>query len=146
MYLIVNSNAMTDERKTILDRVNALIEKRKDELLKALPSIHEIDDGIIIRFFTNWDNCDSNELIRYKRIIDDNKPNDVVIFYFIPKGAIIERKKRDYIHCISCISGKVELNINNKIECLTGFKKICFDAEEFEGVALEDTYVLTSNR
>jgi hypothetical protein len=135
---------MTPERRAILDKVNELIDKRKKELLDQFPSIHEIDDGIIIRFFTDWDNCVNN--IKYKKIIDDTKPEDIVIFYFLPKGAIIELKKRDYIRCISCLSGKLELIINNKVICLTGFKKFCFDSDEFQGVALEDTYVLTTNR
>jgi hypothetical protein len=137
---------MTEEKKIVLDRINELIDKRKAELLKSLPSIHEIDDGIIIRFFTDWDNCDTNELIRYKMIVDDEKPEDTTIFYFLPKGAIVELKKREYIHCISCISGKLELNIEGTVHYLTAFKKICFETDEFYGVALEDTYVFTSNK
>ena len=39
---------MTNERRLILDKVNMLIDKRKVELFKRFPSIHEIDDGIII--------------------------------------------------------------------------------------------------
>ena len=136
---------MTPERKAILDKVNELIEKRKKELLKAFPSIHEIDDGIIIRFFTDWDNCHTNDLIRYKKIIDDNKPEDITIFYYIPKGAEIKLIKREYIKDMACLSGKLELNLNGVVQYITGFKKICLDTDEFEGVALEDSYVLTTN-
>jgi len=135
---------MTDERRIILDRVNALIDKRKAELLRGLPSIHEIDDGIIIRFFTEWDGCVND--IKYRKIIDENNPDDINIFYFLPKGAVIELKKRDYIHSIECLSGRFELNIDGESKLLTGFKKISFNTEEFQGIALEDTYVLTSNR
>jgi len=141
IYLIVN--IMTEEKRIILERIDVLIDKRKAELMKHLPSIHEIDDGIIIRFFTEWDDCTNN--IKFKRIIDNKRPEDITIFYFLPKDAIIVLKKRDYIHCVSCLSGKLELDINGEKSILTGFKKICFDTDEFQGVALEDTYVLTTN-
>ena len=144
MYHIVN--IMTNERRAILDKVNALISKRKAELLKSLPSIHEIDDGIIIRFFTDWDNCNSNEQIRYKKIVDDKKPEDITIFYFIPKDAEIVLKKREYIKDIACISGKLELNLNGIIQQITGFKKIHLDIDEFQGIAIEDSYILTTNK
>ena len=35
---------MSNERKLILEKVNMLINKRKVELLKRFPSIHEVDD------------------------------------------------------------------------------------------------------
>jgi hypothetical protein len=137
---------MTTERRAILDKINVLIDKRKNELLKCFPSIHEIDDGIIIRFFSNWDNCHSNELIRFKKIINDKRPEDITIFYFIPKGAKIDLIKRKYIKDISCISGKLELNIGGINQQICGFKKIHIDTDEFQGVALEDTYVFTTNK
>ena len=60
---------MTTERKELLAKVNELINKRKKQLLDKLPDVHEVDDGIIIRFFTEWDNCDVNEDIKYKKIV-----------------------------------------------------------------------------
>ena len=135
---------MTEEKRIVLDRINELIDKRKAELLKGLPSIHEIDDGIIIRFFTDWDDCINN--IKFKRIYDDKNPDDISIFYFLPKDAVIELKKRDYIHSVACLSGKLELTIDGIKNILIGFKKISFDTDEFQGIALEDTYVLTSNK
>ena len=46
---------------------------------------------------------------------------------------------------MACLSGKLELNLNGVVQYITGFKKICLDTDEFEGVALEDSYVLTTN-
>jgi len=135
---------MTKEKREILDKVNELLDKKTEELLREFPYIHEIDDGIIIRFFTNWDDCINN--IKFKRILNNDNPDDITIFYFLPKGAIIELKERDYIHCVACLSGKLELKIGEVTELLTGFNKVCFDTDKFEGVALEDTYVITSNR
>ena len=134
---------MSNEKKLILEKVNMLINKRKVELLKRFPSIHEVDDGIVIRFFSEWDDCVNN--IKYHKIINENNSEDITIFYFLPKGAILELKKREYVKTISCLSGKLEINTNGTITYLTGFKKLCLDVDEFEGVALEDSYVLTTN-
>ena len=86
---------MTEEKRIILEKIDELIDKRKTELLKRLPSIHGIDDGIIIRFFTDWDDCINN--IKFKRVINDDNSDDVVIFYYLPKGAVVKLEKRDYI-------------------------------------------------
>jgi hypothetical protein len=135
---------MTTERKELLAKVNELIEKRKKQLLDKLPSVHEVDDGIIIRFFSEWDNCDENTNIKYKRIITDN-PNEVVIFYYLPKGAYFELKERAYINCIVCLNGNIEITINNEIKVLNTNHKICLDSNLFEGRALDNTYLLTTN-
>jgi hypothetical protein len=134
---------MSNERKLILEKVNMLINKRKVELLKRFPSIHEVDDGIIIRFFSEWDDCVNN--IKYHKIINENNSEDITIFYFLPKGAIIELKKREYVKTISCLSGKLEVNVNGTVIYLTGFKKLSLDVDEFQGIALEDSYALTTN-
>ena len=135
---------MTEEKQIVLNKIDTLLNKRKAELLKKLPSIHEIDDGIIIRFFTEWDECHND--IKFKRIIDDSKPEEVIMFYFLPKGAVIERKKRDYIKCIACLSGELEIVEETQTRYLTPYKKFCLDSDECHGIALEDTYVITSNR
>ncbi len=134
---------MNEEKKIILKRIDELISKRKTELLKGLPSIHEISDGIIIRFFTEWDECINN--IKYKKIINDEKPEEIIMFYFLPKGAVIERKKRDYIKSILCLSGELEIIEASDSFFLTQYKKTHLTSDEFHGIALEDTYVITTN-
>lgn len=136
---------MTEEKKKILEKVNELIDKRKEELLKKLPIVHEVSDAIIIRFFTKWDNCDSNEEIRYKSIINKNNPNEFVIFYYIPKGAHIELKKREYIRTITCLNGILELDINGEPMYITELEKVILNSDSWQGKALENTYVLTTN-
>jgi hypothetical protein len=39
---------MSEEKKIILEKIDILINKRKNELLKKLSSIHEIKDNIPI--------------------------------------------------------------------------------------------------
>lgn len=135
---------MTTERKELLAKVNELIDRRKKQLLDQLPSVHEVDDGIVIRFFAEWDNCDDNEVIKYKRIATDN-PNEVVLFYYLPKGAYFELKERAYISCIVCLNGCLEIHVNNETKIVNANHKICLDTYFFEGRALENTYVVTTN-
>jgi hypothetical protein len=136
---------MVMEKSELLAKINTSIHRRKEELLKRLPSIHEIDDGIIIRFFTEWDNCD-NTNIRYKKIPNEDKPDEVVVFFYLPKGAYFDMVKRDYISCITCLSGKLELSFKNNIRILNSYTKICLDTDIFEGHALENTYAVTTNK
>lgn len=137
---------MTHEKRIILNKIDRLISKRKTELLKDLPSVHEIDDGIVIRFFTEWDNCDDNNDIRFKKINNLDNPDEIVYFMFLPKNAIFDLMKRDYIGCISCLSGKLEINIDNKIRMLENYSKICLESDVFQGKALENTYIITTNK
>lgn len=137
---------MNEDRKKILDKINDLIDKRKVELLQRFPHIHEIEDGIIIRFFTNWDNCTSNEHVKYKMIVDDDNPQDCTIFHFIPKNTVFEMEKRKYIRSLTCLSGKIDIKINDTLIHLIAFKKISLDTDIFSAIALEDTYIITSNK
>lgn len=137
---------MTEEKKKILDRINILLDKRREELLQHFPSIHEINDGIILRFFTNWDNCDDDNKIKYKKIVNHDNPDEIIVFFFLPKDSYFQLKKREYIGCMTCLSGLLELKFGNNIRILNQYNKICLDSDEFEGRALENTYVITTNK
>lgn len=137
---------MNTEKKELLNKINKLIHKRKEELLNKLPNIHKIDDGIVIRFFTEWDNCDTNTEIKYKKVISVDRPDEVVIFFYLPKGAYFEFNKKDYIGFMTCLTGKLELNVDNNIRILNPYTKISLNSEMFEGRALENTYVITTNK
>lgn len=137
---------MNEEKKMILDRINQLIDKRKDELLQRFPYIHEIGDGIVIRFFTSWDNCKNNEEIKYKKIINESDNKDITVLHYIPKNTKLEFIKREYVKTVLCISGKLELIVDNETIILDEHKKIHITNSEFEGYTYEDTYVITQNK
>jgi len=138
---------MTDEKKIILEKIDLLISKRKAELLKELPSIHDIDDGFIIRFFTEWDNCDEDGNIKYKKIINEDNPDESVVFFYLPKDSKFELNERFHIGDITCLSGKLELLIKNKKIILDRYSKIVLNSNRIEGTAMENTYIVTtSNR
>lgn len=136
---------MIDERKLLLKKINELIDKKKNELLKHLPNIHEIEDGIIIRSFQEWSDCDENTKIKYKKIPNINKPEEIVFFYFLPKGTILELKKREHVSCITCLTGKIELEFDGKIQILEPYSKMCLDDNMFYCRTLENTYIITTN-
>ena len=136
---------MTEEKQVVLNKVNALIDKRKDEMLKKLPIVHEVSDAIIIRFFTKWDNCDSNEEIKFKKIVDKENPDQIVIFYYIPKGAYIAFKKRDYIRTITCLNGLLELDVKDSLMYISELEKVTLNFDEWQGRAIENTYAITTN-
>ena len=136
---------MTTERKELLAKVNELINRRRKQLLDKLPSVHEIDDGIIIRFFMNWDNCNENNYIKYKRIINVDNPDEILLFYYIPQGAYFEMRERNYIKCITCLNGSLEIITDKRIRLLEQHTKMCLESNTFEGRALENTYLVTSD-
>lgn len=137
---------MTEEKRKILDKIHGQLAKMTNEILSKFPTIHDIDDGFIVRYFTDWDACDDNTKIRYKRILNVNKPDETVVLFFIPKGAFLEHKKRDYVGCITCITGGLELVIENETIYLEPYTKMCLETDEFHGRALENTYLITTNK
>jgi len=136
---------MNEERKQLFRKVNELIDKKKNELLKSLPNIHEIEDGIIIRSFYGWNNCEENHEIKYKKIPNINKPEESVYFYYFPKGSVLETKERKHINCITCLTGNIEINVNNEIHNLKAYNKILLGHNNFGCKILENTYIITTN-
>ena len=136
---------MNEEKRKILDKINELIDKRKVELLKRFPYIHEIEDGIIIRFFTDWDNCWLSEEVKVKKIIDSDHPERNILFEFVPKGTIFPLMKREHVHTITCFSGKIDITIDDEIVHIVPFSKTHLSSDTFSAIALEDTYILVSD-
>jgi len=136
---------MTDEKRFILDKIDTLITKRTSELIKELPDVHEVSDGIIIRFFGEWDNCEDNNIIKYKEIKNISNPDENVLFIYLPKDAAFELKARTYIKCVTCLNGKIEISMKGETIILNDFNKMCLGDNEFEGKALENTYLITTS-
>lgn len=133
---------MNEQKRQILNKINRLIDRRKTELLQRFPYIHEIEDGIIIRFFTDWDNCLQNGDVKIKKITDTNNPDKSTLFEFIPKGTIFPLIKREHVHTIICISGKIDITIESEVIHILPFSKTHLTSNTFSAVALEDTYIL----
>lgn len=137
---------MSEVKKNLLKKIESLINKRSEDLLSRFPYVHEIDDGIIIRFFNNWSEFGTNPEIKYRKIINEENPEDITVFWFLPKGNEFSLELKNNIGCISCLSGELEITVNNEVRNLMPFKKICLNTNEFRGKAICDTYILTSNQ
>jgi len=135
---------MNEEKQIVLKRIDELISKRKADMLKEFPSIHEIDDGIIVRFFTEWDNCADDNQIKFKKLETAN-PDESVVFFYLPKGSAFKLKQRFFIGCMTCLNGKMEVYANGETTLLGGYQKICVNSEDVEAKVYENTYLLTSS-
>jgi len=135
---------MIEEKQIVLKKIDELISKRKTEMLKEFPSIHEIDDGIIVRFFTEWDNCTDDEQIKFKKLKTAN-PDESIVFFYLPKGSAFELKQRFFIGCMTCLNGKMEVYANGETTLLESYQKICVNSEDIGGRVYENTYLLTTS-
>jgi len=137
---------MREKKKIILEKIDVLLCKKKSEILEELPSVHEVNDGVIIRFFTEWDNCEDNSEIKFKKVENLDNPEEVVVFMYLPQGAFFDLKKRDYISTITCLNGKMEIDFGDNIRVIETNTKICVETDIFQGKALENTYIVTTNK
>jgi hypothetical protein len=138
---------MTEEKQLILNKIDTLLNKRTAELLEELPSVHEISDGIVIRFFTEWDNCAEDNEIKFKKVENLDDPDEVVVFFYIPKDSYFTLKQRFYIGCMTCLNGVIEITAKGETSILESYSKICVDSDDVQGKAYENTYlIVTSNK
>ena len=137
---------MNKDRIDLINKINNLIEKRKIELLQRMPFVHEIDDGIVIRFFSDWGECEFHDGVKIKKIINDDDITDITIFYFIPKGVSFNSLEYKNINSLLCMYGSIDLNINDKVNIISGGKKISINNNHFSATAIDDTYILTLSK
>ena len=135
---------MTEEKQIVLNKIDTLLNKRTAELFQELPSVHEIDDGIIVRFFTKWDNCVDDDEIKFKKLEVEN-PDESVVFWYLPKGSSFELKQRFFIGCMTCLNGKLEVDVNGKIVFLEGYQQKCINSEDVNAKVYENTYLITTS-
>lgn len=133
---------MTEERKKIIEKIHDQIKQKKKDLINALPVIHLIEDGIVIRFFSNWEQCEDDSKIRYIKI-DTENPNEKKYNFFLPKGTILDIKKREYAGCIMCLTGEMELEVNENLIRLIAPMERCLESDVYCGRVLKDSYVVT---
>ena len=137
---------MTEEKRKILDKINSQINRIKTELLGKFPTIHEIDDGFIVRSFFEWDVADYNRNIKIKKLFNVDNPDETIMFYFLPKDTYIELRKREYIYNIICLTGKLELNLGNETRVINGYTKTFINTDTFDGHVLENSYIVTTSK
>lgn len=133
---------MTAEKDEIVKKVHQQISEKKRKLMNVLPLVHSIDDGIVIRFFTNWEQCDENSKIKYVKI-DTNNTKRKKYNFFLPKGTILDIRRRKYAGCIMCLVGELEFEVNGKVVHLKAPMERCLENDVYSGRVLKDSYVVT---
>lgn len=136
---------MVEEKKKLLEKINNQIMVKKEKLLNNLPVVHQIEDGLIIRFFSNWESCDDNRRIKYKKIESDVEGEKLYNF-FLPKGTILDIKKREYAGCILCLTGHIELFVKDDVVDLKAHQKKCLEDDTYHGKVYKDSYIVTQTR
>lgn len=134
---------MISEKKYLFEKINRLIEEKKQNLFNSIPNVHEIDDGVIVRFFTHWDNCKDDNQIKFKKIVSLDNINESIVFFYIPQGSFFDLKQRFFIGDLICLNGEIDLTFKNQTKYLNGYTKISIESDEVEGVAHENTYLIT---
>lgn len=132
---------MKTQREELLQKISQQLINKKTELLNRLPIIHEIEDGIAIRFFSGWDVCKDNVKIKFKKFTSDD--DEILYHFFLPKGTYLDIKKREYAGCIVCLEGHIVLEVNDKFIPILPHTKTCLNNDVYHGKVLKDSYILT---
>lgn len=136
---------MEEEKKILLRKIYNQIAKKRKSLLDKCPSIHKIDDGVVIRFFTSWENCKNVDGIKYREILDQENPDKKTHFFYIPKNSIFDVEKNNHYSTITCFNGKLEITVDGKTTIINAYSKHSVNSDRFEGKSLENSYVLTES-
>ena len=133
---------MTEEKQKLIEKIHKQLKDKKKGILQHLPVVHEIEDGFAIRFFNKWNYCEDNEKIKYQKIESD-MDEEILYHFYLPKGAILDIRRRDYAGCVICLSGHVELFVDGEVIELCANQKKCLKSDLYHGRVLKDTYVVT---
>lgn len=131
-----------DEKQILLKKINNVIDKKRNKLLNKLPQVHKVNDGIIIRFFSTWNNCAHNESIKYKKIVDIDNPHEHIMYYYLPKDTFFTINN-NYIDYIICIEGEVEIELKDETKVITKGNKATVNTNNFHGKTSMNSYIIT---
>lgn len=133
---------MTNELKEAFEKAKKIIYKKKELMVDSLPVVHELEDGIIIKFFSKWEYCEC-EKIKIKKISSLDDENEKIFLGFIPKGIKITASTNEFKECFILLDGEVSLDIEGNIKKLSAFTKTCIDSNKnYSGEAFKDSYVV----
>ena len=135
---------MNTQRQKLVNKIHEQLQEKKKKILDKIPAIHTIDDGLVIRFFDEWDKCEDDNKVVYKEIDTDIAGEEITYFY-LPKGTYLDFKERPYATSFLCLSGHVVLDVNGELINLTSQTKRSIDCSSYHGKVLKNTYIITSN-
>ena len=136
---------MTPELKNAFEKAKKIIYNKKELLVDSFPVVHELDDGILIKFFSGWEITEYKR-IKLKRIYSINDSNEKIYIGFVPQGIKIKARSNTYMECLICLDGKLVIDINGDISTLDSLTKMCIHPNTiYGGEAIKDTHFLLIN-
>lgn len=133
---------MTPELKNAFEEAKRIIFEKKEILVDALPVVHELDDGIVIKFFTDWEDVNTTK-IKLRKISSLDDPDERVYLGFVPKGVKINARSNLFMECLILLDGELIIDIEGDIKNMTSYTKICIDANsKYNGEAIKDSYFI----
>lgn len=137
---------MSTERTNIINDIKNAINKRKEVLLKKIPLVHTLNDGIVIRFFNGWEDSEYSD-IKFIEIANSRLEDDKTYYFFLPRGSIFSVKKHEYEETLICLDGKMQLHIEDEVKMMDSFTKHHIPPQKKHyGIAINDTYMLVNRR
>ena len=137
---------MSTERTNIINDIKNAINKRKEILLKKIPLVHTLNDGIVIRFFNGWEDSEYSD-IKFIEIANSILEDDKTYYFFLPRGSIFSVKKHEFEETLICFDGKVQLHIVGEVKMMNSFTKHHIPPQKKHyGIAIDDTYMLVNRK
>lgn len=134
---------MTPELKNAFEKAKKIIYNKKEILVDSFPVVHELEDGILIKFFSGWEVTEYDE-IKIKKITSIGDDSSEKIYMgFVPKGIKIKARSNNYMECLICLDGKLVVDIGGNIKTLNSLTKMCIHCNTiYGGEALKDSYFI----
>lgn len=137
---------MSTERTNIINDIKNGINKRKEILLKKIPLVHTLNDGIVIRFFNGWEDSEYSD-IKFIEIVNSRLEDDKTYYFFLPRGSIFSVKEHEYEETLICLDGKIQLHIEDEVKMMNSFTKHHIPPQKKHyGIAMNDTYMLVNRK
>ena len=137
---------MSTERTNIINDIKNAVNKRKEILLKKIPLVHTLNDGIVIRFFNGWEDSEYSD-IKFIEIENSRLGDDKTYYFFLPRGSIFSVKRHEYEETLICLDGKIQLHIEDDVKMMNSFTKHHIPPQKKHyGIAMNDTYMLVNRK
>lgn len=133
---------MTPELKNAFEKAKKIIYEKQELMYDSMPVVHELEDGILIKFFSNWEDTNYKD-IKIKKISSLDSKTEKIYLGFVPKGIKIKARSNNYTECIICLDGDLLIDIEGDLYNLHPFSKICVSPNmKYDGEAINDTYFI----
>jgi hypothetical protein len=131
---------MINELKEAFESAKKIIYEKKELMIDTFPVVHELEDGIVIKFFSKWEDSVYDN-IKIKKIANLNDTEEKIFLGVIPKGIKIKARSNDYMECFILLDGQLSIDIEGDYKMLDPLTKICVEPhKKYSGESYKDSY------